>query len=328
MTKIILALLLAISILFPSASAFAQETDNTYSNAVYNKMEDAIKTYISQTPNLKNPEDFPVIFECCDRAKYENVSAYISFIYENRFTPSQLQVINRILESGTTIQSLMQVYDFWLTTDEDFEMIEEICALENVYFSEYWFESAFNKLTEYKHGELNGEDIIHYQNAGLTTDQILAANVMCRKNGKNIFSILESHLMGNTLENQAKALYGVDSLPTEGSLFNRVSSLAKDTKRNNMFFSIESKSGQNDVLIELVKNKINREISRLKIDNKETNAIEDYQTLCNTKYPLSVQKSLINKGYTPQEIAKSWEISGNNLFQSAKLAREMMKNEK
>ena len=111
--------------------------------------------------------------------------------------------------------------------------------MENSYFSEYWYENAFNKLTNYAHGVLDGDEIREYQELGITTDQILAANVMCRKNGQNIHTILDAAASGNTIEAQAQAIYGRELARDEGTLFNAVTELAKASRSDAQPFNID-----------------------------------------------------------------------------------------
>lgn len=146
----------------------------------------------TQISHIDPIENFVCIMNCCDEAKYGNISAYVRFMCENNFSAGQLSEINNILKSGTTVQSLAQVYDFWLTTDEDFSVISEICSLENKYFGEFWFEDAFNYITDNEHGVLTRSDVRDYMSKGLSADQILAANTLSRKEGQNVSDILNS----------------------------------------------------------------------------------------------------------------------------------------
>ncbi|MBO5009044.1 MAG: hypothetical protein J6D26_09430 [Clostridia bacterium] len=294
---------------------------------------DKLEKKLAKKTKLKKAKEFKSIMDCNDKAAYNNVSEYVSFTCKNDFTDDRLDVINRILESGTTIQSLKQVYEFWLTTDEDFFVVEQICALEDSYFSEYWYERAFNKLTNYEHGALSGEELREYQEAGITTDEILAANVMCRKQGQNIYDILDSVIAGTGIEQQAMALYGVDTIPEEGSLFSDITEIAKSGKASVEAITLmaeetEETIEQDEIFFEVIEDKINEELASMEISVPENDYHSDYESLKKSKYPISVQRALMNKGFTPQEIEKSAEIPDWNFYNSAKKAREMLKNEK
>ncbi len=288
---------------------------------------DEISERLSKKINLKKPEEFEHMMKGNSRVVYNNVCDYINFICTNDFDEEQLKTINRILENGTTIQSLIQVYEFWLTTDYDFSMVEEICALEDKYFSEYWYESAFNKITDYVHGELDGMQIREYQESGISTDQILAANIMCRKEGQNIFNILDEVLLGNSIEAQAEALYGAEVDVNEQLLFTAVKKLAMSSNTENMFNSRSVLIVKNNDFCEAVSDIVADEVARVNIESYEPTWQEDFTALKNSKYPVSVQRALMNKGFTPQEIKKSSEFFAKNYFEAAKLAREMLKNE-
>ncbi len=322
MLKKIITLVIAICIITSTATAFAKE------ESLYTEMQNIIEGYTAKI-SIQKPEAFSGIINCYDRAKTQNIQAYISFIYKEGFNASEMQIINRVLANGTTVQSLIEVYNFWLTTDESFDMIEKICALEDRYFSEHWYEDAFNKLTDYDHGELSVDDIINYRGQGITTDEILTANVMSRKAGQNIVAILDAHIDGNTIESQIAVLYGVTELSDEESLFSSVTAIACKSKRqNNQLFAL--KTGERaEEFANIISDKVKSEIKRLGIteDNPE-DAFSDYEALKNSGYPINVQRALMNKGYTPEEILKSAQFTQDTLHEAAKKAREMIKNEK
>ncbi len=293
------------------------------------EVKEKIKDKQSKKTKLKKAKDFKSITECNSRASRDNVAAYVKFTCENDFADERLEIINRILETGTTVQTLRQVYEFWLTTDEDFAMVEQICALENTYFSEYWYENAFNKLTNYAHGALTGAEIREYQEAGISNDQILAANVMCRKKGQNIHTILDSVLAGNTIESQAKAIYGTDLVVGDGTLFDAVTKLAKTSKSGAESLALDDEViVKDDIFYDALNDIITDELSELNLIEDDTTIEDDYAALKNSNYPISAQRALMNKGFTPQEIEKSAQIDERSLFKAAKMAREMLKNEK
>ncbi len=323
MTKKILALIISVCILSSTSTVFAFEETTNFDSA-HKKVANSVGNYISQLKNLKKPEEFSGVVDCNARAKVQNIYAYTEFIYQNKFTFEEMEVINRILENGTTVQTLAQVYDFWLTTDEDFEMIEKICALEDEYFSEYWFENAFNCLTNHEHGELDGNEVMEYVSKGLTTDEILAANVLSRKAGQNIHSILDSHLAGYTVQSQIETLYGA-KYNSEETLFSFATSLAKSTKKP----SVAKAVTEVNILKNIISTKAQEEISRLKISSEiPEDDFSDFEALKNSGYPLGMQKTLLSKGYTPQEIEISAKLNEFNPNKAAKKAREMLKNEK
>ena len=286
---------------------------------------DEISERLSKKINLKKPEEFVHLMKGNSRVVYNNVSDYTNFICTNDFDEEQLKTINRILENGTTIQSLIQVYEFWLTTDYNFSMVEEICALEDKYFSEYWYESAFNSITNNIHGVLNIDDINYYRDLGISDDEILAANVLCRKQGQNIFEILDAVVNGVDIETQAKDIYGVDSLPEGKDLYRRIIELSKSVvlEFNKITptakqTTIDSKEIANSFIAE----KIGMEAERLKISEPEINNKEDYEALLRSRLPLSAQRTLLNKGYTPTEIEQASKAGGWYIAETIKQVRE------
>ena len=325
MFKRLSAIILMLCISLASSAVFAEESGKSQ---LFNQLNTAMETYTSKVANIQKPEAFSGIVDCYDRAKVQNIYAYTNFIYSQGFNTSEMQIVNRILAKGTTIQSLIEVYNFWLTTDESFDMIERICELEDEYFSEYWYEDAFNKLTNYEHGELSVEDIVNYRADGITTDEILAANVMSRKKGQNIVAILDAHLEGNTLEKQIVSLYGVSEISQEETLFSAVKSIAESSKRQNTQFSTLRLSEKTEEFAKIISDKVKSDMQRLNItEETPQDVFSDYNALRNSGYPINVQKALMNKGYTPEEIEKSVQFLDMGIHEAVKKAREMVNNE-
>lgn len=288
-----------------------------------NTVKTIIEDYTSETSNLKSPEHFKSIVNCCNEAAIENISAYINFIYQNRFNNSELKIINRILESGTTIQSLEQAYEFWLTTDEDFEFIEQMCLIENEFVSEYWYENAFDVLTQSQHGTLEADEILYYQNCGITLDQILAANIMSRKEGQNIKNIIEQFQSGLSVESVAKSIYNISEFPKAESFTQAVTILAENSKKPDIYTT-----GQKNELQKIVREKISTITKKLSLIPSKAKVENEFELLEDVQYPANIQIALLNKGYTPSEISKASRLSEKDIITSVKKAREILKNEK
>ncbi len=308
----------------PASSAQMTEKNAEQKNKSKKELKEKIKKNNSKKTKLKKAKEFKSITECNSRAARNNLASYVHLTSRNDFSDKHLEIINRVLEKGTTVQTLSEVYEFWLTTDEDFAIIEQICDMEASYFSEYWYENAFNKLTANIHGELTGSEILEYQSKGITAEDILTANVMCRKKGQNIKAILDMHLSGTTLEMQAESLYGEKPEKDDNAtLKDAVSKLAKSTKAKREGIELYDSEEFVDIINELV----SEETETLTLSDNVFTPTDDYTALKNSEYPLGVQKALIKKGFTPQEIELSSKLLENNFFSAAKKAREMLKNE-
>lgn len=287
----------------------------------------------SQIERVQQPENLDCIMNCSDEAKLSNIYAYIRFMCENDFSDEQLADINEILESGTTVQSLSQVYDFWLTTDEDFSVVAKICALENKYFNEYWYEDAFNEITNDGHGVLNRAQLKTYMQKGLALDQISAANILSRKDGQNIFDILDSIADGKNIEKLIKEIYGVTVSSKEQTDLEKVETAVKALKYNVPSTLLESRKADLSAVVEqaesnyqnAIDKKADYYISKLNIADDTSDTSYDVLNECD--YPVNVKNALLNKGYTPNEILKASKLSADDIYDAAKTAREVMKNE-
>ena len=295
---------------------------------------DSVNTNLSANSKLRTADRFSSIMTCRADARYHTVTAYVAFMGENSFSPEQTEIINRILDKGTTIQSLAQVYDFWLTTDEPFGIIEEICALEDSYFSEYWYENAFNKLTNYEHGVLDSEGIDAYKEKGISVDEILTANTLCRRGVYTITEILDKVVDGEDIEDIACEIYGVETLPEAENSCQKVN-LALKAKKYNIASSASASSAKataaaietaQTAYTDAVSAKIESEVSRLSLAKPEQTE-DDFEAMQSTGLPISTLKALQNKGFTPAEIAKIPEMDTDDTFKAAKMAREVLMNE-
>ena len=143
--------------------------------------------------------------------QYIEIESYIYFMTKNKLTDSEIQTVNRIIDKGTTVATISSAYDFYLTTSEDFSIIEDICALEDSYFGKYWIEDAYNAVTKSRHGVLNREDINRYLDSGLTYEDIRYANILCRGGEMTISEILDAKKDGASWQDITPTAVSVQS---------------------------------------------------------------------------------------------------------------------
>ena len=122
--------------------------------------------------------------------------AYIVQIYSK--SDEELNYIDSLVYNGAQISDIIEIYEFWLTTNEDISIIEQIYNLKGEITENFWIEEAYNQITENKHGVLNSADINDYINKGLKITDIRTANELCRKGVLTIQEILDRLVNGNT----------------------------------------------------------------------------------------------------------------------------------
>lgn len=285
---------------------------------------------IAQTniAKAKSFNDFSSIVNCGNEAKCNNVSSYISFMTSHTFTDKQLSVINEVLDNGTTIQSLIQVYDFWVTTDEPFSIIADICELEDKYLNLYWYEDAFNELTKETHGVMELSDIQEYNQKGVTNDVIMCANVLSRKKGQNIYNILDDVIDGQSLEEIACEIYKISELPKADTLYEKImlvntaKGMGIDTAQKDLNTTIQDVNSKFDIIsdeqIQLATEKTQPE------EYDEDELFEKIEQ--SNMHPKQIQ-ILYNKGYTTKEIYLVSQMDDEDYFASAKKVRGGFGNE-
>ncbi len=139
--------------------------------------------------------------------EYSSIESYIAFVLENSPSDKELAVIHSLLNDGYTIQTLSQIYDFYLTTSEDEQIISKIAALDEEYWGDNWIENAYNEITGEKHGVLDTDDIKNYLDKGLSLEDISYANILCRKGVHTIDEILTMKQNGASWEKINNSVY-------------------------------------------------------------------------------------------------------------------------
>lgn len=282
---------------------------------------------------------FESIVNCNDEAAANNVAAYVRLISNANFTEDEIALINKILAKGTTPQSLSRVYDFWLTTGEPFEIIDQICALEDKYFNEYWYEDAFNELTDNKCGVLDNAAVGEYLARGVTTDDLMAANVLCRKGVYTITEILDKFENGESMDDIIRDVYGIDALPESDGAYDTVQKIfeakkysgaetAADVSINAMSDS-QTIENAKETFMTAAEQQTKIQLERLNIS--ANNEYDDDMTdmALDNGFTMNIIRTLADKGYTPQEICLASENVGDDfdILAAAKYAREVLNNE-
>lgn len=122
--------------------------------------------------------------------------AYIVQVYST--VDSELDYIDSLIYNGADVEDIISIYEFWLTTNENIDIIGQIYNMKGDTNNGYWIEDAFNQITENKHGVLNVQEINEYINKGLQVADIRTANLLCRKGVYNIQEILDMRIEGNS----------------------------------------------------------------------------------------------------------------------------------
>lgn len=286
------------------------------------------KVVSSNSSNQKDVNSFASIVNCDNEAKRNNISSYISFMASHSFTDNQISVINNVLDGGTTVQSLEQVYEFWLTTDEPFSIIQDICELESKYLNLYWYEDAFNEITENSHGVMELKDIKEYNQKGITNDVIMCANVLSRKKGQNIYNILDSVAEGKTIEKIACDIYKISELPEADTLYekiilvNRAKGYGIDIKTKKLETVVQNVKAEIDSVAD---KSIKAATSDIKVQEYDENELFE-QIENGNMHPKQIQ-ILYNKGYTTKEIHLVSQMENEDYLSCAKKVRGGLKNE-
>ncbi len=127
-------------------------------------------------------------------------------------TKESFSFIENMILSGCDVQTTMDIYQFYLTTNEPISIVKQIYDIvfdgEPITNRDVVFENAFNQLTNNKCGVLTEEDVISYLEKGLSVDDITEANILSRKGVMTIQEILDAVLSGTSWEQIVETVSG------------------------------------------------------------------------------------------------------------------------
>lgn len=127
-------------------------------------------------------------------------------------TKESFGYIEQMILEGCDPQTTMDIYQFYLTTNEDISIVRKIYDMvytgEPITNRDVVFENAFNQITNNKCGVLTKEDVQNYLEKGLAVSDISQANLLSRKGVMTIQEILDALLNGKTWETIVETISG------------------------------------------------------------------------------------------------------------------------
>ncbi|MBR3934725.1 MAG: hypothetical protein IKJ68_12580 [Clostridia bacterium] len=142
--------------------------------------------------------------------EYITIESYINFLAVHKLTSNEIDQINNLIATGTPMGTIWDIYEFYLTTNDDFSIISKIAAYEERYYGKYWIENAYNNITEKRHGVIERNKSQDYL-ADYTHSEILYANILSRKGVYTIDEILDKHKNGLTWNEITDIVYSTVS---------------------------------------------------------------------------------------------------------------------
>lgn len=178
----------------------------------------------------------PIVTETVFTPSFDRLASYMGYDTDEKFeefhstalfmgkyctTGESFSFIENMILSGCDVQTTIDIYQFYLTTNEPISIVKQIYDMvytgEPITNRDVVFENAFNTLTNNKCGVLTEEDIIEYIEKGLSVDDIVQANLLCRKAVMTIQEILDARLSGTSWENIIETVSGEDITLSENA---------------------------------------------------------------------------------------------------------------
>jgi len=198
--KSIFIKIISIAIIIATISISAVGIYAAFENAIIEAQEKEIEKSINQAVSEAADDDFSAdgMFKLLEtiypdeEERYKAIEDYGFRKAIDNITSEQSQYLCSVVKSSNDYFLTMSIYEFWQTTSEPIDIIGKIYELyDEEYRSIYWIEDAFNIITENRHGVLDKAGIDAYIEKGLTTEDILYANIMSRKGVLTINEILD-----------------------------------------------------------------------------------------------------------------------------------------
>lgn len=135
-----------------------------------------------------------------DPVEYNDLLMRYEYLREvHQLQQTDLDYIADLVISGCNMKDIIDIAYFWLDTNEDIVLIKQIYELKGNYEgSRFWIEEAYDRVTEAKNGALSTEDIQNYFSRGMTAEDIISADKLCRRGVYTISEILEKRCEGQS----------------------------------------------------------------------------------------------------------------------------------
>lgn len=112
----------------------------------------------------------------------------------------QLDYIADLVIEGCDMKDIINIAYFWLDTDDDISVIKEMYDLKGEFEGKTeWLSNAYDIVTNAENGSLSVEDVEAYYAKGITADEIITADILCRKGVYTIQEILDKRCAGQSL---------------------------------------------------------------------------------------------------------------------------------
>lgn len=329
MKKKIFAIVLTTVILGGALTVFANYAINQYEIKTYEESTkfEVQPLNITETDRISRMAEYIKTIETIPSNINDLIFDYAYIVQIYKPTENEMNYIDELIYSGADIADVIDIYHFWLTTNEDIKIIGQIYSLKDSISSDFWIEEAFNQITQNQHGVLNSSEVSHYLEQGLQMSDIETANELSRKGVYAISEILDMRAENITwdiilasVENNGVNNVFLSSVD-DGNIILAAEDMAQKTNLDASKFIINNKAVEN---ITEKENEINTEtnekvsetLNKLNVlidlisdvpENSELMS-ELKQTIINNGISENDLQSLIDEGYMLIDILNASEV--------------------
>lgn len=142
--------------------------------------------------------------------EYITIKSYINFNIMHSVNAEETEIIEKLIISGTPVGTIKEIYEFYLTTNDDFSIVEKLAGYEERYWGKYWIENAYNDITKNEHGVIELKESEEYREK-YDVSEIMYANVLSRKGVYTIKEVLQRHADGTSWNELTKEIYSAEA---------------------------------------------------------------------------------------------------------------------
>ena len=117
---------------------------------------------------------------------------YIDMIYMYELSETEINYINNLIKNGYDLEKTITIYYFLVNCEEDYTYIDKIYDNgKDIGFEDnYWLYSAYNSVTNEKHGLIEANELGMFISSGVSQDDVMIAVEISRNSDEPLIEIL------------------------------------------------------------------------------------------------------------------------------------------
>lgn len=182
------------------------ERRNKIEAALNDMGDDAMQAVKTGSDEIVVPDKYSLMLAAMnatisDPIEYNDMLVNYEYLREvHGLSQEDMDYIADLIIDGCDMKEILNLTYFWVDTNDDISIIKSMYDLKGEYAGKKdWYGNAYDRVTNAKNGSLSVEEVEEYMSKGLTAEDILAADKLCRKGVYTINQILDKRCEGQNL---------------------------------------------------------------------------------------------------------------------------------